>query len=124
MRADIPPRFVRVRDAAPYLGMDREVFNAVVRPHLTEIPIGVQGIAFDRLDLDAWADEHKRRNGRPPKTGGQRWPEKAKCPDSTSGRTATGRSTSVSEVLDLCAKAQGRKTMPRPSGGRGRASPS
>ena len=60
------PRFVRMRDAPAYLGMDREVFVAKVRPHLTVIPIGAQGIAFDRLDLDAWADEHKRRNGRPP----------------------------------------------------------
>jgi len=108
------PRFVRMRDAPAYLGMDREVFVAKVRPHLTVIPIGAQGIAFDRLDLDAWADEHKRRNGRPPK-GGQQWPEKTKCQDSTSGRTATGRSTSVSEVLDLRAKAQGRKTTPKPS---------
>jgi hypothetical protein len=48
-----------MRDAPAYLGMDRTVFNQEVRPHLTEIPIGAQGIAFDRLDLDAWADQHK-----------------------------------------------------------------
>ena len=58
-------RLVRRRDAAFYLGMDRNRFNAEVRPFLTEIPIGEQGIAFDRLDLDAWADGYVSRNGRP-----------------------------------------------------------
>ena len=51
-----PPRFIRLRDAPAYLGMDRNRFNAEVRPLLTVIPIGRQGIAFDRLDLDRWAD--------------------------------------------------------------------
>ena len=46
------PRFVRLRDAPGYLGMDRNRFNREVRPYLVEIRIGVQGIAFDRLDLD------------------------------------------------------------------------
>jgi len=49
----ITPRLLRFRDAPRYLGMDRNRFNAEVRPHLTEIPIGRQGIAFDRLELDA-----------------------------------------------------------------------
>jgi hypothetical protein len=60
----ILPRFIRLRDAPAYLGMDRHRFNYEVRPHLTEIPIGEQGIGFDRLDLDAWADDYKARNGR------------------------------------------------------------
>lgn len=59
------PRFIRCKDASAYLGMDRDRFNGEVRPHLVEIPIGVQGIAFDRLDLDAWADDYKERCGRP-----------------------------------------------------------
>jgi predicted DNA-binding transcriptional regulator AlpA len=58
-------RLIRLRDAAEYLGMDKNRFNAEVRPQLIEIPIGKQGIAFDRLDLDAWVDHYKRRNGRP-----------------------------------------------------------
>lgn len=45
--------------------MDRNRFNREVRPHLTEVRIGVQGVAFDRLELDAWADDYKSRNGRP-----------------------------------------------------------
>ena len=59
------PRILRFRDAPRYLGMDRNRFNAEVRPHLTEIPIGKQGIGFDRLELDAWVDDYKSRNGRP-----------------------------------------------------------
>ena len=31
---------MRLRDAPGYLGMDRNRFNAEVRPHLIEIPIG------------------------------------------------------------------------------------
>lgn len=61
------PRFVRFRDAPFYLGMDRNRFNAEVRPYLTKIPIGSRGIAFDRLELDAWVEEYKSRNGRPAK---------------------------------------------------------
>ncbi|MGJ0491839.1 hypothetical protein [Methylobacter sp.] len=45
-------RFIRYRDAPAYLSMDRNRFNEEVRPFLTVIPIGKQGIAFDRLDLD------------------------------------------------------------------------
>ncbi len=49
--ARLLPRLVRLRDAAWYLGMDRNRFDAEVRLHLVEISIGRQGIAFDRLDL-------------------------------------------------------------------------
>ena len=52
-------------EAGAYLAMNRNRFNAEVRPHLTEIPIGRRGIAFDRLELDAWADQYMARNGRP-----------------------------------------------------------
>ncbi len=59
------PRFIRLRDAPSYLGMDKNRFNREVRPVLSAIPIGTQGIAFDRLDLDSWADDYKSRNGHP-----------------------------------------------------------
>ncbi len=36
-----------------------------MRPYLTEIPIGKQGVAFDRVELDEWTDHHKAANGRP-----------------------------------------------------------
>lgn len=68
----IAPRLIRFRDAPFYLGMDRNRFNAEVRPYLVEIRIGQQGIAFDRLDLDAWVDQYKSRNGRPVQLEGER----------------------------------------------------
>ncbi len=61
------PRLVRFRDAPAYLGMDRNRFNCEVRPFLTNIPIGQQGIAFDRLELDAWVEDYISRIGRPAK---------------------------------------------------------
>jgi len=65
MKQSLPiiPRLIRFRDAPRYLGMDRNRFNAVVRPYLTEIRIGKQGIAFDRLEPDAWAGQIISRNG-------------------------------------------------------------
>lgn len=59
------PRVIRLKNAAIYLGMDKNRFNEEVRPSVTEFPIGTQGIGFDRVDLDAWFDDYKRRNGRP-----------------------------------------------------------
>jgi hypothetical protein len=61
----ITPRLIRFRDAPRYLGMDRNRFNAEVRPYLVEIRIGKQGIAFDRLELDAWVEQYISRNGCP-----------------------------------------------------------
>ena len=68
--AQLLPRIIRFRDAPRYLGMDRNRFNAEVRPHLTEIPIGTQGIGFDRLALDSWVDDYIARNGRPARVKG------------------------------------------------------
>ena len=80
MKAEqILPKLIRFRDAPAYLGMDRHCFNREVRPNITEIPIGSRGIAFDRLDLDAWANDYKRCSGRPAvsnERGTQLWGEK------------------------------------------------
>jgi hypothetical protein len=62
---DFLPRFIRFRDAPRFLGMDKNRFNREVRPSLAEIPIGKQGVAFDRLELELAAEDYKRRNGRP-----------------------------------------------------------
>ncbi|MEN9917372.1 MAG: hypothetical protein RLY40_1311 [Pseudomonadota bacterium] len=59
------PRLIRLRDAPKYLGMDRNRFNNEVRPFLITVKIGQQGIAFDRLDLDQWADGYKQQLGKP-----------------------------------------------------------
>ena len=56
--ADIAPRFLRASAAPSYLGMCREEFKNTVRPHVREFPIGKQGVAFDRHELDQWADAY------------------------------------------------------------------
>jgi hypothetical protein len=91
---DIAPRIIRFRDAPHYLGMDRNRFNAEVRPFLTEIPIGTQGIGFDRLELDAWFEDYKSRNGRPARKGALPWDAKD-YPASSCG-PASGTSTNAS----------------------------
>ena len=52
------PRFIRAMHAPAYLGMCREEFKNTVRPHIREFPIGKQGVAFDRHELDQWADAY------------------------------------------------------------------
>jgi hypothetical protein len=110
--ARLLPRVLRLKDAPAYLGMDRNRFNKEVRPGLIEVPIGKQGIGFDRFDLDAWFDEYKHRNGRPGQhhKGDESWDAK-KYRASSSGATA-GTSTSKSEAAEFAkalAKATSRK---------------
>ena len=57
---------IRLRDAPGYLGMDKNRFGVEVRPYVREARIGERGIAFDRLDLDAWVDTYFERNARAP----------------------------------------------------------
>jgi hypothetical protein len=90
----ILPRIIRFRHAPAYLGMDRNRFNAEVRPYLTELPIGTQGIGFDRLELDAWADDYIARNGRPGRKGVNTWD--AREYPASSGGPGSGMSTSKS----------------------------
>ncbi|EXF95595.1 hypothetical protein HK44_023560 [Pseudomonas fluorescens HK44] len=54
----VQPRILRAYQAPGYLGMCRDVFNRTVRPYVREFPIGQQGIGFDRLELDQWADAY------------------------------------------------------------------
>lgn len=110
-------RFIRLRDAPAYLGMDRNRFNEEVRPSLIEIPIGDQGVAFDRLDLDAWADDYKSCNGRPAaqREGDNLW---LRSHSSKRGRRASSRevvsgmSTNRSEA-DAFAKALAQANSPK-----------
>ena len=102
------PRLIRLKDAPSYLGMDRNRFNASVRPYLTEIPIGEQGIAFDRLDLDAWADDYKSRNGRPGRMRGdmkcEKHPDFDLMGNSGSSTNASRDSGAFSKELALVKK--------------------
>jgi hypothetical protein len=91
---ELQPRVVRFRDAPAYLGMDRNRFNAEVRPFLTEVPIGTQGIGFDRLELDAWFEDYKSCNGRPAQKGEHSW-DANEYPASFSG-PESGTSTNAS----------------------------
>jgi hypothetical protein len=74
--------------------MDRNRFNAEVRPYLTEVPIGKQGIGFDRLELDAWFEDYKSRNGRPGRKGATTW-DAREYPALSCG-PASGMSTNAS----------------------------
>lgn len=60
------PFRIHSADAPYYLGMDREQFDAQARPFLNEIPDcdGRGSTSFYRKDLDAWADDYKREQGR------------------------------------------------------------
>ncbi len=108
------PRLVRLRDAPAYLGMDRNRFNREVRPHLTNIPIGRQGIAFDRLELDAWVEDYVSRNGRPGRLQGERLWDAEKRPVSSKER-AFGTSTNGSKGNEF-ARALARLNLRRPKG--------
>ena len=114
MNSYILPRLIRYRDAPTYLGMDRNRFDAEVRPTLIEIPVGSQGIAFDRIDLDAWVDNYKEQNGRKSRRAGieseKTWAEQ-KHPASISVK-ATGtsiRSSSDAALEAALAKAASKK---------------
>ena len=103
----ITPRLIRFRDAPGYLGMSRAAFNELVRRFVTEAPLGKQGILFDRLELDAWADEYMNGNGRPGNRS-DKWQKQAKrqgLPKSVK----SGISTKESEE-DAYAKARERAT--------------
>jgi hypothetical protein len=112
MKYEILPRLIRQRDAPRYLGMDPNRFNAEVRPYLTEIPIGKQGIGYDRLDLDAWFEDYKERNGRPGKRKGvdKAWDARKSLVSSTG--KGHGTSTKLSEEEEF-AKAVERATSKR-----------
>lgn len=97
MQLNILPRLIRLRDAPQYLGMDPNRFNAEVRPYVIEIPIGKQGIGFDRLDLDAWFEDYKSRNGRPGKRKGAKKPWDARRSPVLSIDKGSGISTKLSE---------------------------
>lgn len=62
--------YIEQLNAPGYLGMNKNRFNREVRITLTEIPIGKQGTAFDRLELDAWAEDYRNRCGCSPKQRG------------------------------------------------------
>ncbi|WP_241653198.1 hypothetical protein [Pseudomonas alkylphenolica] len=107
----LQPRFLRAKDAPGYLGMCKDEFKNTVRPHVREFPIGKQGVGFDRLELDAWADAYiesmaiekaaNQDNNRPrsERRGGDTWRKKE--PRASTRGTGSGTSTRSSEVHDF-----------------------
>ncbi|MCX7207513.1 MAG: hypothetical protein NT086_16330 [Proteobacteria bacterium] len=59
----ILPRLIRKSDAPAYLGMNKNEFTKTVEPNVVAVPIGIQGVAFDRLDLDEWVTHYKQDVG-------------------------------------------------------------
>ncbi|MNZ64680.1 hypothetical protein D3C78_828540 [compost metagenome] len=119
----ITPRFIRARDAPSYLAMCRDVFNKTVRPHVREFPIGIQGVGFDREELDAWADAYVEHtaiaksgaegnnvscSGR--QTGEKAWREKRSQVSTREMEPGTStRSTEVNDFKKALAQSTGRK---------------
>ncbi|MCX7092037.1 MAG: hypothetical protein NTY50_01110 [Methylobacter sp.] len=110
----ILPRIIRIKDAPFYLGMDKNRFNTEVRPSLTEMKIGTQGIAFDRIELDAWADDYMLRIGTSNKQKQEQKTWQRKSPASSKG-TTVGTSTK-SSAADAFAKALAQATSKKPKG--------
>jgi hypothetical protein len=110
-KSTLLPRQIRLRDAPFYLGMDRNRFNAEVRRQMTNIPIGRQGVAFDRLELDAWVEDYKSRNGRP--AADRRKPWDVENRQDSSIEAGSGTSTSRSKDLADFAKALERANSPK-----------
>jgi hypothetical protein len=101
-KSAIMPRLIRLRDAPGYVGMDPNRFNVEVRPYLTEIPIGKQGVAFDKIDLDTWVEQYKSRNGRPGKAmkGGELWGKKSHQDSSKGVKSGISRNRSEKEEFE------------------------
>ena len=112
------PRLVRVRDAPAFFGMNKNLFNREVRPRLTEIRIGKQGRAFDRLEMEAAAEEYMSRNGRPAAERSKPWDKtEGECQDSsdvvesgTSTRSFTERE--FAKALELTISPKRRNYLP------------
>ena len=94
-------RCLNEQQAASYLGLGRTLFREIGPP-----PLKIRSRnLWDRIDLDAWLDDHKRR-GRAKEEN--LWPEKE---DSISARThLTGGSTSSFPMDDAYAEALGLET--------------
>jgi len=97
--------------------MNKNSFNKLVRPRVRTVTIGERGVAFDRLELDAWAEEYCRCNGRPaPKKEGLLC--RSEHQDSIEGRrpvARNGTSTNGSDTMDAFVRALERAMKKKPS---------
>jgi hypothetical protein len=105
-----PVRCLTKEQAAAYLGIG---VTLLIELGVPMVKLGRRSV-YDRIDLDAWLDEYKRR-GRAGKEGEPKWPVKE---DSIGGGIpATGGSTLYYRTADAYARALGLKTgkKPKPS---------
>jgi len=104
-----------LRDAARYLGLKKNQFNELVRPHVTKIWYGPQSLGFDVVDLDRWLTAFKESNERPGhQKGGKRPWDARQFPVSSTGR-GRGTSTNGSEEEEfprVVARATSKKPKP------------
>ena len=100
----ILPRIIRLRDAPAYLGMDKNRFNAEVRPCLHEQRMGKQGVAFDRLELDAWADKYFGVNGHSAQPEESIWNSSSSSNARWDERGRTGHTAKTSISINPTAK--------------------
>lgn len=107
------PRLVRMRDAPYFFGMDKNRFNREIRPLLTEIRVGKQGRAFDRLEMEAAAEDYKDRNGRPAADSERIKPWETADRQASSSVVGSGISTKCSEARAF-ARALQQATLPKP----------
>ena len=113
----IQPRVIRLRDAPDYLGMDKNRFNDEVRPYVIEVPIGAHGIAFDKLDLDAWWEDYKLRTGRSKSSAGEKTWDRQKLEPKASTTKPMDPKQSVKhgrEIVSLVGSGESAKTKPKP----------
>lgn len=104
----LQPRFVRLRDAPSFFGMDKNRFNREIRRLLTQIRIGRQGVAFDLLEMQAAAEDYKSRNGRPAAARSKPWDNvSVDRPDSSyeAGSGISTRSSTEREFAKALAQA-------------------
>jgi predicted DNA-binding transcriptional regulator AlpA len=129
MKHAVLPRLIRIGEAPAYLGMSRALFDREVRPTLTVVRIGSQGLAVDRCELEAWADRLFDRqraldgenapahyngcSGRPDGKGGFLWGVRRR--GVSSAATASGISRNTSKGMDDFARALAVVTMEKPS---------
>lgn len=100
----ILPRILRCRAAPSYLGMCKDEFNKTVRPYVREFRIGVQGVGFDRYELDDWVDAYvvKHSIGNKPRFVAESSPRQAH-------ESSTYQGLTFEETLELVAPKKRKK---------------
>tara|TARA_R110002049_G_scaffold282589_3_gene462443 strand:+ start:2711 stop:3061 length:351 start_codon:yes stop_codon:yes gene_type:complete len=103
------PRIIRAGQAPGYCGMNERLFNKEIRPKLTVIKLAVQGIGFDRFEIDEALDQYIAEYGRAPEVNKEQKCKNEERQDSLS-LTASGISTRQSMVSDFAKAAKQAKS--------------